>query len=386
MAQLSISVLICVYTEQRWHEILAAVESIRQQSEESLELILVVDHNPALRDRLASALPDVKVIENNQAQGLSGGRNTGISVARGDVVAFLDDDAVADPDWLKYLGDCYTDPNVLAAGGRTLPNWQTRRPNWFPQEFEWTVGCSYLGMPRSRAAVRNIMGGNASYRRELFEQVGGFHTRIGRSVGKRPMGCEETELCIRIRQFHPGAVLLFESQAVIHHLVPANRSRFSYFTSRCYAEGLSKAAVAASVGAQDALSTERSYTTRTLPRGVARNLGAAIRGDLGGAARAAAIVIGLAATVTGYAIGSIFFRAHHEKSEERSEPKPKIVGPRLEMRRIQCASCMLSIPCTVGGLRHRFWKLFPCLRAKISRHLSLRCSTMTEPWHTGSRR
>ena len=62
----------------------------------------------------------------------------------------------------------------------TLPNWQTSRPNWFPQEFAWTVGCTYLGMPRSRAVVRNIMGGNASYRRELFQQIDGFRNTIGR--------------------------------------------------------------------------------------------------------------------------------------------------------------------------------------------------------------
>ena len=103
MTQPSISVVICVYTEQRWREILEAVESIRQQSVKCLEIILVVDHNPVLRDRLVNALPDVIVLENKQKQGLSGGRNTGISVARGDVIAFLDDDAVADPDWLKYL-------------------------------------------------------------------------------------------------------------------------------------------------------------------------------------------------------------------------------------------------------------------------------------------
>lgn len=312
MTQPSISVVICVYTEQRWRDILEAVGSVRQQTAKGLEILIVVDHNPALRDRLVAALPDVTILENREAQGLSGGRNTGISMARGDVIAFLDDDAVADPDWLKYLGDCYADPAVLAVGGMTLPNWQTRRPKWFPQEFDWTVGCTYLGMPRSRAAVRNIMGGNASYRREVLHEAGGFRINIGRSIGKRPMGCEETELCIRIRQSHPDAVLLFENQAVIHHLVPENRCGFSYFASRCYAEGLSKAAVAASVGVQDGLSSERSHATRTLPKGVIRNLGAAIRGDLSGGARAGAIVIGLAATVTGYAVGSIGLRVRRQ--------------------------------------------------------------------------
>lgn len=304
LPQPSISVLICVYTEKRWREILEAVDSVRNQSFKSLEIILIVDHNPALRDRLIAELPDVIVLENKEAQGLSGGRNTGISAARGDVVAFLDDDAVADPDWLKYFAGSYSDPAVLAVGGMTLPNWETGRPRWFPTEFDWTVGCTYLGMPESRAEVRNIMGGNASYRREVFDLVGGFRTNIGRAAGKRPMGCEETELCIRVRQSRPDAVLLFENRSVIHHLVPKSRERFSYFTSRCYAEGLSKALVAQNVGSQDALSSERSYATRTLPRGVARGLWAAIRGDLWGAPRAGAIIVGLAATAAGYLVGS----------------------------------------------------------------------------------
>ena len=320
MAQADISVVICVYTEQRWREILAAVESIRGQSVKSTEIIVVVDHNPALRDRLVSALPDVRILENKEAQGLSGGRNTGISVARGEVIAFLDDDAVADPDWLKYFSDCYADPAVLAVGGRTLPNWETMRPKWFPEEFDWTVGCTYLGMPRTRAVVRNIMGGNASYRREVFDVAGGFRTNIGRAAGKRPLGCEETELCIRIRKLRPDAVLLFENQAVIHHLIPAIRCRLSYFTSRCYAEGLSKALVAASVGAQDGLSTERSYSSRTLPRGVVRGLGQAMHGDLWGAARGSAIVIGLAAAVAGYAVGSIPSRVNREVRAGKPNP------------------------------------------------------------------
>jgi hypothetical protein len=159
-------------------------------------------------------------------------------------------------------------------------------------------------MPKSRAEVRNIMGGNASYRREVFDVVGGFRTDIGRAAGKRPMGCEETELCIRVRQSRPGVVLLYENRSVIHHLVPKDRERFSYFTSRCYAEGLSKALVAQNVGSQDALSSERSYATRTLPKGVARGLWAVTRGDLWGVPRAAAIVVGLAVTAAGYLVGS----------------------------------------------------------------------------------
>jgi glucosyl-dolichyl phosphate glucuronosyltransferase len=305
----SISVVICAYTGKRWDETCAAVESVRVQSFPALETIVVVDHNPALCASLAVALPGVGVIENSQERGLSGGKNTGVAVAQGDVVAFLDDDAVADPDWLKFFADSYADPAVIGVGGLTRPSWKAPRPSWFPREFDWVVGCTYRGMPESRAPVRNLLGGNASFRREAFELAGGFQNGIGRSAGKRPLGCEETEFCIRLSQRSPGSVLLFDHRAMICHLVPPERCRFSYFRSRCYAEGLSKALVTASVGASDGLSAERHYTTRTLPGGVARGIADLRHGDLAGLGRSAAIITGLAATAAGYSAGSVTRRA-----------------------------------------------------------------------------
>jgi glucosyl-dolichyl phosphate glucuronosyltransferase len=87
-----------------------------------------------------------------------------------------------------------------------------------------------------------------SFRREVFELVGGFTEWLGR-LGARPLGCEETELAIRIRQRRPEARLLYDPAAVVHHHVPRQRARWRYFRSRCYAEGLSKAAVSRLVGA-----------------------------------------------------------------------------------------------------------------------------------------
>src|SRR3984885_2727800 len=181
-----VSVVICAYTEQRWDDTNAAVESVRQQIFANRENIQVVDHNPALYASFAAALPDVTVIENRQEQGLSGGKNTGIGAARGDVVAFLDDDAVAEQDWLKYLVHSYEDPAVVGVGGLTLPLWEEPRPAWFPKEFDWVVGCTYRGMSESRGPVRNLLGGNASFRRDTLERVGGFQNGIGRSSGRRP--------------------------------------------------------------------------------------------------------------------------------------------------------------------------------------------------------
>ncbi|MEV8632314.1 glycosyltransferase family 2 protein [Streptosporangium sp. NPDC051023] len=303
------SVVICVYTEERWEDIRAAVRSVENQRREAYEIILVVDYNTDLHLRLKREYPGVIVVENTQEKGLSGGKNTGAATASGDIVAYLDDDAIAEPGWLEALEEGFQNPTVVGVGGLTRPLWATgHRPGWFPYEFDWTVGCTYRGMPTERAPIRNVMGGNAAFRRELIGQIGGFHTGIGRSVqGRkpRPLGCEETEFCIRLSQRIPGAVMLFEPGAVIGHKVPAVRSKFAYFRSRCYAEGLSKALVTQSVGAGDGLASERAHALKALPLGALRGVGEALRGDLSGLGRAGAIVVGLAWTTWGYVVGSL---------------------------------------------------------------------------------
>ncbi|MCX5383328.1 glycosyltransferase family 2 protein [Streptomyces sp. NBC_00083] len=312
MTERQFSVVICVYTEDRWEDILAAVSSVRAQSLPARETLLVVDHNERLRDRLAreyealTASEEVRVLANAGPRGLSAGRNTAIAVARGEFVAFLDDDAVAERDWLRRFAEGYDDPRVMAVGGRTMPAWASgRRPAWFPEEFDWVVGCTYRGLPPGRVAVRNVLGGNASFRTAAFEAAGGFATGIGRDGDKRPLGCEETELCIRLSRALPGAVLLIDDRAVIHHRVPEARERFGYFRTRAYAEGLSKALVARSVGSGKGLESERRYTSRVLPAGVARGVRDAVLGRAGGAGRAGAIVTGVAAAAGGYVLGTL---------------------------------------------------------------------------------
>ncbi|MFE4251136.1 glycosyltransferase family 2 protein [Streptomyces sp. NPDC056910] len=306
-----VSVVICVYTEDRWEDILAAVSSVRAQSLPALETLLVVDHNPALLEHLGKEFKeseDVRVLANVGPRGLSAGRNTGIAVSRGGIIAFLDDDAVAERDWLRHFTAGYDDPLVMAVGGRTEAVWASgRRPAWFPEEFDWVVGCTYKGLPRGKVRVRNVLGGNASFRRSAFDAAGGFATGIGRDGDKRPLGCEETELCIRLTRARPDAVLLIDDRAVIHHRVPAGRERFAYFRTRAYAEGLSKALVAQSVGADKGLESERRYATRVLPAGVARGVRDFVLARPGGAGRAGAIVAGVLTTAGGYALGS--FRA-----------------------------------------------------------------------------
>lgn len=304
-----LAVIICAYTEARWDVLVEAVASVRGQSVPPAELIVVIDHNDALLARARAALPGATVLANQRTRGLSGARNSGIAAASGEIIAFLDDDARAAPDWLARLVEGYRDERVLGVGGAIVPRWAGERPAWFPAEFGWVVGCSYLGQPAASAPVRNLIGANMSVRREVFEAVGGFSDALGR-VGTLPEGCEETELCIRARQHWTGRFFLHSSAASVQHLVPATRARWAYFRARCYAEGISKARVARLVGTGDGLSSEWTYTLHVLPGGVLRGLADGCAGrDRSGFARAAAIVAGFACTTAGYVVGALRERA-----------------------------------------------------------------------------
>jgi glucosyl-dolichyl phosphate glucuronosyltransferase len=300
-----ISVIICIYTEKRWNDILDAVESLRQQTLQPREILLSVDYNPALLQRVRHEIPDVVALENKNTRGLSGARNSGIAVAKGSLIAFLDDDATAEPDWLQKLHACLADEQVMGVGGTVEPEWIGKQPKWFPREFYWTVGCSYQRRPDHPVQVRNPFGGCTCYRREVFLHNGGFREDIGR-VGTLPLGCEETELCIRASQRWPERFFLYEPRASIHHRIPEARARWGYFRSRCYAEGLSKAAVTRYVGSKDGLASERDYTLRLLPAGVIRGLlDGILHRDLSGMQRAAAILAGLLITFGGFIRGRL---------------------------------------------------------------------------------
>ncbi|MDX6502934.1 MAG: glucosyl-dolichyl phosphate glucuronosyltransferase [Gaiellaceae bacterium] len=305
MSALSFSVVICAYSDDRWLDLQRAVASVEVQTRPALETVVVVDHNPALLARARAELASVRSVANGGERGLSGARNSGVDVARGDVIAFLDDDATAADEWLEHLAACYADDEVIGAGGSIEPMWPRARPPWFPPEFDWVVGCTYRGMPSSTANVRNLIGANMSLRRETLAAVAGFRSGIGR-IGTRPVGCEETELCIRALQRWPGRRLVYEPRACVSHRVDPARAGWRYFLRRCYAEGQSKAQVARLRGARDALATERAYTLRVLPLGLIGALREAVRQRRPAQAlAAAAIVAGLSATTVGYAAGQV---------------------------------------------------------------------------------
>ncbi|MBI2865285.1 MAG: glycosyltransferase family 2 protein [Chloroflexi bacterium] len=305
MIRPEVSVVICAYTEQRWDQLVEAVASVRRQTLPPGEIVIIVDHNEKLLVRLRRALPSVRSVASRGERGLSGARNTGIGATTGEWIAFLDDDAVAAPDWLARLSSHWADHATMGVGGKVQPLWQADRPRWFPEEFDWVVGCSYRGLPESAAPVRNLLGANMCLRRDIFDAVGGFRSSMGR-VGTNEAGCEETELCIRGQQRWKSRRFIYEPLARVYHHVPAARARWRYYSARCYAEGISKARVARLVGVEDGLAAERSHAFRNLPRGIVRGIADSARHrEPFGLMMAGAILAGLSLATVGYLVGRL---------------------------------------------------------------------------------
>ncbi|CAA9277390.1 MAG: hypothetical protein AVDCRST_MAG83-3817 [uncultured Arthrobacter sp.] len=296
----TVTVVICAYTTERWDWLLKLLESIRVQTHPPKKVIVVIDHNEALYGRLAGIVDDVTVLRNTHPRGLSGARNTALEAVDSDIVAFIDDDAEAAPDWLERLTALYDDPDVLAVGGRVDPIWEVGRPGFFGQELDWIVGCSHRGMPRVACEVRNVIGANMSFRLGVIRQMGGFNLSLGRQ-GSVPSGCEETEICIRSTMGAPGSRIVYEPAAVVRHHVPANRGTFRYLLARSWAEGVSKARVSHVVGYKRALGPERRYVRSVLLRAFLAGLY-----DWGrhwksaGLRRAGAVLTVLVTTTAGY--------------------------------------------------------------------------------------
>ncbi len=229
------------------------------------EVLLVLDPDTELQEYYASRIPTHVKIVISKEKGLSHARNAGIRKSLGDVIAFIDDDARADKDWLRNLVKNYNDPVVLGVGGLIKPVWENGRPRWFPEELDWVVGCSYKGLPEHKSCVRNPIGCNMSFRKMIFEKIGYFKSNIGRQ-GKKLIGSEEAELSARLLGKIPNTKIIHDPSAIVYHKVPKSRARFTYFMRRSYYEGVSKRLMKKMLDSNpsDVLSVEKTYANYLL--------------------------------------------------------------------------------------------------------------------------
>ena len=316
----TISVVIAAFSMDRWASLCEAVASVQAQTVQVLETVVVIDHNPGLMAKVASELSGVTVIANAGSRGASAARNTGVAVSRGEILAFIDDDVVARLDYLEAVLQHLKDPAVVGVGGRLVPEWNTRRPQWFPEEFDWAVGCSYRGMPEAATPVRNVWSGNMVIRRRAFDAVGGFRCDFGK-VGTRSSP-EDTDLCLRAAECDAGGTWIYEPNAIAAHKVPAERTTFRYFLRRCYYEGQGKAELASFNGIAESTSAERLYARYVLPYAIVRGLWETARGEASGMARSFTVAVGLSFAIVGFLADRAvrYMVTARQSSTERTSP------------------------------------------------------------------
>ena len=301
---LTVAVVICTSSWEREPLLRACVDSVLAGERKPDELFVVVDTNPSLAAELASSLPPQVQLLECGCQGLSAARNVGIAAAGCDIVAFLDDDATADPRWLASVMEAYAaDEQLLGVGGPVVPNWAADR-RWMPDELLWVVGCTYAGHRDDAGPIRNPIGCNMAFRRQELIALGSFETSFGKR-GKALATCDETELGLRLERAHGPGRIRFIPEAAVHHHVPAARISWRLLMRRSLSEGLAKGRLHR-MYTTPALGPERSYVRRLLTEAMPRLFIDGLRrrnrdAALGAAAIIASLVVTGAAFMAGIA-------------------------------------------------------------------------------------
>jgi glycosyltransferase involved in cell wall biosynthesis len=219
---------VVIATRNRCHDLTEALASLEvQQTRTAFEVIVVDNGSTDATRSVVDSHPNGGrtryVFE--ATPGLSTARNTGIGAARGEQVAFMDDDAVADPGWIQALQDGFEQTRAEGLGGRVEGLWQCPRPLWFPPALDYLVSVFDGGERAHSFAPPHSapVGTNMAFQRRCLVEGGGFDPVYGRN-GQRFCGGEDYAVAYRL--LAAGGAVLYWPAAVVWHKVTIDRVRF----------------------------------------------------------------------------------------------------------------------------------------------------------------
>jgi GT2 family glycosyltransferase len=269
-----VSVVICSCRDDSYPSLLDAVASLRNQTYHQMEIIVVIDGNEELHRKVTATYrdqPDIRIVAPAQSLGVSGARDLGLKGARGDIIAFIDDDAAAEKGWVEGLVNTCREHDALAVAGPVLPVWLSGRPDFLPEELFWLVGLTYEGYAEGGIGeVRNALGSNMGFKREVFARVGGFSQGFGfASRGNSYVQGEEPELALRIKAV-TGRGVVYNPGLVVYHKVQERKTKLAALFRRAFYQGYSKALIKRVSPSSRSLDTEKSYLAELLSKYIPR--------------------------------------------------------------------------------------------------------------------
>lgn len=239
-----LSVILCTYNRERY--IYNVLQSIAAGGFGDYEIVLVnnnsTDGTESECQRFAKDHPEVAMrycVE--KQQGLSYARNRGIMESQGEVLVYVDDDAVVNREYLQTYADFFNrNKEAVAAGGPITPRYDgCEEPSWMSHYTRQLVtGELNLGT-RDREFPKGAFpgGGNAAYRKSVFNEVGLFNVELGRK-GNSLIGAEEKDLFDKMTS--RGMKFYYLPNAILYHLIPPKKLTQDYFDRLTYGIGVSE--------------------------------------------------------------------------------------------------------------------------------------------------
>lgn len=265
-----VSVILTYYKTEQISYFLNLFKSLSNQTYDNFEVLLLPESKQVINETkkyatssnyLANLQYEIHPLQDTD--GLSEARNRGAEYANGDIVAFLDIDTIPSEQWIEELVKPYQESDVFAVGGSASPEWEGRkhRPYGIPPEFDWLIGSTYTEFAHHGDMIRNTFGCNISYRTDVFLELGGFDSTLGKNSGYNLQG-EEPQLGILLQNKYQTGVYYTQS-ATISHFVSEEQQTLKWLSNRAYLQGISKAIIEKSTGKQ-ALNKENTYLKQVL--------------------------------------------------------------------------------------------------------------------------
>lgn len=241
---IQISVAIC--TLNRAGYLRKALQSLSKQTlDTDLYEVLVVDNNSTDQTKEVatedfSHLPNLRYLF-EPILGLSQARNTAWKQASGEYIAYLDDDAIASPQWLETILEIFNTrkPQPGCVGGKVEPIWEKPRPAWLSDKLlPYLTVIDWSDTPAILQGSKYAAGANMAFPKRVIEEIGGFETRLGRK-GKNLLSNEE--MYVKDQLSALNYEIYYHPQASVKHHVAASRLEKQWFIDRSYWQGVSQA-------------------------------------------------------------------------------------------------------------------------------------------------